>query len=350
MSASIPVSGSRPVKISIALCTFNGAKYLSDQLASIAKQTRLPDELIVCDDASTDDTRLLLEEFRSNAPFRVELHRNSENLGSFRNFESAISKCCGDIIALADQDDYWLPQKLKVIESAFTAHPEVGLVFSDAVLVDEHLRPLHTRLWRFTFPRKDRKRFRRDEAFDVLLEHNVVTGATMAFRSELCKVIMPFPLLPGFIHDGWISLAAAVYADLFFVNEPLIMYRQHSKQELGLSFFRSSTTFRDRHRGYIEHNLHLIQSLDELRCLIGSGMVLGQTEVCRPSLSKEEMRSKVALAQRFVMQRIKHYEKRMALPDAKVKRILPIVRELATFGYHDYSKGFLSAIVDLTSE
>ncbi len=306
--------------------------------------------MIICDDVSNDETVQMLEEFRSKAPFPVELHRNLENVGSNRNFESAISKCSGDIIALADQDDFWLPQKLKVLESVFVEHPDVGLVFSDAQLSDEHLRSLHTRLWSFTFPRKDRKRFERGEAFDILLEHNVVTGSTMAFRSELRKIAFPFPSLPGFIHDGWISLAAAVYTDLFFVNEPLIMYRQHSDQELGLSFFRASTKLQDRHRGYIEHNLQLAQSLEKLRSLVGDETVFGYRDGCTPLLSVEEMLSKIGLAEKFVLQRISHYERRAALPDARIKRFLPIVRELASSGYHDYSKGFYSAILDLAGK
>lgn len=338
------------MKISIALCTYNGAKYLKDQLASIASQTRLPDEMIVCDDASSDDTPQILEEFRSKAPFRVELHRNAENLGSYKNFESAITKCSGDIIVLADQDDYWLPQKLRVLESVFVERPVVGLAFSDALLTDEHLRPLHSRLWRFTFPRNERRRFERGEAFDLLLEHNVVTGSTMAFRSELCSVALPFPSLPGFIHDGWISLAAAAYTKLFFVNEPLVMYRQHSKQELGLSFFKSGTAFRDRHREYIKHNFRLIRSLEKLRYLIDEATVFRPMAAYSPLLSAEDLRLKIDVAEKFVMRRIGHYEKRATLPDAKMKRILPILRELASFGYHGYSKGFFSAILDLTRD
>ncbi len=99
-------------RISVAICTYNGEKYLSEQLASIAAQTRLPDEMVVCDDCSSDATPDLVEEFARSAPFPVRFFRNPINLRSTKNFEHAIALCDGDFIALCDQDDIWLPEKL----------------------------------------------------------------------------------------------------------------------------------------------------------------------------------------------------------------------------------------------
>src|SRR5882762_9087557 len=100
------------MKISIAMCTYNGARYLREQLDSIAAQTRPPSELIVCDDNSLDETREIVAGFAASAPFPVRLGVNEQNLGSIRNFERAIKLCEGDLIALSDQDDVWLPEKL----------------------------------------------------------------------------------------------------------------------------------------------------------------------------------------------------------------------------------------------
>src|SRR5215207_2518174 len=102
------------VRISIALCTYNGEQYLQQQLDSFVAQSRPPDELVVCDDRSTDRTVPIVEDFAKRAPFRVELVINETNLGSTRNFEKAIGLCTGDIIFLADQDDVWLPEKLRI--------------------------------------------------------------------------------------------------------------------------------------------------------------------------------------------------------------------------------------------
>src|SRR5262245_48111587 len=117
---------------SVAMCTYNGSRYLSAQLDSIGTQTRPPDELMICDDGSVDDTVQLIEKFADSAPFVVRLEVNSANLGSTKNFEKAIQRCKGDLIALADQDDVWLPRKLELLEAEFQRSPNVGLVFSDA--------------------------------------------------------------------------------------------------------------------------------------------------------------------------------------------------------------------------
>src|SRR4051812_23010348 len=137
----------RAPTISVALCTFNGAEYLPAQLASIAAQSRLPDELVVHDDASSDGTPALVEAFVAQAPFPVRLHRHAERLGSIRNFDSAIAACAGDLIALSDQDDVWRPDKLRAIARRFDADAGVGLVFSDADLVDAALRPIGRGPW-----------------------------------------------------------------------------------------------------------------------------------------------------------------------------------------------------------
>src|SRR5262249_18454629 len=99
-------------RLSVALCTYHGASYVDAQVASLTRQTRLPDELIVCDDLSTDDTVSILERFARAAPFPVRIHVNEQTLRSTKNFEQAISLCSGDVIFLCDQDDVWEPEKL----------------------------------------------------------------------------------------------------------------------------------------------------------------------------------------------------------------------------------------------
>src|SRR5581483_2986961 len=126
--------------LSIVMATFNGAAHLPRQLRSLAAQERLPDELVVSDDGSTDQTATILHGFAEQAPFPVRLLTNDRPLGSTANFEVAIAAATGDIIAPCDQDDVWYPEKLKRIEAAFDATPRPSLVFSDADVVDEQLR------------------------------------------------------------------------------------------------------------------------------------------------------------------------------------------------------------------
>src|SRR5688572_17357597 len=136
-----------PLSLSVALASFNGERYIAEQLKSIAQQARLPDELVVSDDASTDNTPEIVLEFARHAPFPVQFFQNSERLGSTRNFEAAIRACKGDIIFLCDQDDVWYPNKVALIEASFINNPSAGAIFTDADVVDENLHLFERRLW-----------------------------------------------------------------------------------------------------------------------------------------------------------------------------------------------------------
>ena len=219
--------------LSIAMCTFNGAVYLSEQLDSISKQTHLPDELIVCDDNSTDMTQQILNEFRELAPFQVKIFHNIKKLGSTKNFEKAITLCRGDIIILSDQDDVWLPNKIEKLENIFKNNHNIGYVFSDAIIVDEKLSPLGYTMWKsILFTKYQRRLFKDGYQLEVLLKHNVVTGATMAFRANIRVWILP--ISGQWVHDAWIALlSSALGINGDFYEEPLSKYRQHHQQSIG---------------------------------------------------------------------------------------------------------------------
>jgi glycosyltransferase involved in cell wall biosynthesis len=212
------------MRISVALCTWNGGRFLGDQLASIAAQTHPPHELIVCDDGSEDDTLAILERFRP--PFPVRLQRNPLRLGVTKNFQKAIELSTGDAVALADQDDVWYPQKLSVLDQALD---DADLVFSNARRVDAYGRPLPGSLW-------DHIGFRNSgrPMLNVLVERNVVTGATMAFRTTVRDRILPIPNAHGMLHDQWIALIVAASGRVRPIAEQLIDYRVHEDQERGI--------------------------------------------------------------------------------------------------------------------
>lgn len=128
------------MKVSIALATYNGAKYLQTQLDSYVAQTRPPDELVATDDASDDATWEVLTRFQHDAPFEVRLSRNTENLGYTANFAKTLALTTGDVIFLSDQDDYWLPEKLERMLSEFDQHPDALVVTCDQALADANLR------------------------------------------------------------------------------------------------------------------------------------------------------------------------------------------------------------------
>ena len=225
------------MKISVAMTTYNGARYLREQLDSIFAQNRLPDEVVVCDDASTDTTRELLREYSARAPFPLRIVLNGKQLGSTKNFEQAIRLCSGDVIALSDQDDVWCPRKLELFERWFEQNAEVGLVFTNGDLIDQDGSYMRGDLWtKFRFNPKLRNLLNsRSKAYDLLLSRFFVTGATIAFRSKFRSLCLPIPDgTPTFIHDRWIAVMVSAVAQVDGIEERLISYRLHPQQQMGV--------------------------------------------------------------------------------------------------------------------
>ena len=228
------------MNLSIALCTYNGAVYLKEQLKSIAAQTRTPDELVISDDQSSDDTLRVIEEFAATAGFPVRLSVNESNLGIAKNFEKAISLCRGGVILLSDQDDVWHSDKLESVERIFEAKPQLSLVFSDAELVDETLRPFDETLFdRVHFDGRKQSLVRSGRALDVQLRENLVCGCTVAFRANLKELVLPISGGGPLVHDGWIVLLIAAVGEIDFINRPLLKYRQHPAQQCRVTKTRS---------------------------------------------------------------------------------------------------------------
>jgi glycosyltransferase involved in cell wall biosynthesis len=321
---------------SVAMCTYNGSRYLRAQLESIGNQTRPPNELVICDDVSSDDTTFIIERFAASAPFPVRLEVNTRNLGSTKNFEKAIGLCEGTVIALSDQDDVWSPEKLETMEARFRSAPTVGLVFSDADVVDEDLQPLGARLWdSIGFDEKARHQVRAEDALDVLLTGWTVTGATMAFRSEFRQLVLPVPSDIPMIHDGWIALVIAAVADVLFIDQPLIKYRQHEKQQIGVK-----SPIAERSSG-IKNLRQAMKRTNSYGQLISIGCRV------RSRLVESSAAFGCTEALRRLDARIDHMRVRQGLPESKLKRVPPVFRELLSRRYHRYSNGLNSAIKDL---
>jgi glycosyltransferase involved in cell wall biosynthesis len=217
--------------VSVAMCCYNMAAFVEEQLDSIARQTRLPDELIVCDDGSTDRSVDILRAFSTRAPFPVTIIQNEQRLGCNRNFEKAISLCRGDIIFLSDHDDVWRPQKIKLILDLMQ-ESSVGAAFGNAAVVGADLSPLGFTLWdTCNFNVERRNRFAAGEQFSELIVNNVMQGAAAAFRSSFRSLFMPIP--PEWQHDYWIALIVSALSRIEFTEETVLDYRQHAANLLG---------------------------------------------------------------------------------------------------------------------
>jgi len=318
--------------ISIAMCTFNGADYLQEQLISIAKQTRLPDELVVCDDGSTDSTLQILSEFNKDAPFPVKINQNKIRLGATKNFEEAIMLCKGNIIALSDQDDVWLPHKLEKIEKLFEKYPNAGYAFSDAIVVDEKLNPFDFTLWDYVlFTVNQRRNFKQGYQSEVLIKHNVVTGATMAFCKKIKNWILPIP--EEWMHDEWIALLASTAEEKgIFDEEPLVKYRIHPKQLVSINvnandfiaqFKKAYNTKSESYQAEAERISYVVDRL-----------------LSANKLTKE--------ANKLFKEKITHLQARQWLHNhSHWKRFSRVFTELLSGRYHRFSNGWKSVVKDL---
>ena len=231
----LDLNGCNPsaLRISIALCTYNGERYLREQLNSIVAQLRLPEEVVVCDDDSSDSTRDILVSFAAAAPFKVRIERNLRRLGPTANFERAIRLCTGELIALCDQDDIWRPEKLFIQAARFERDPVLGGLFSNALLVNSESSLMGRTLWQsIDFGSAMQRHVQSGEAGSVLLSRSVVTGATLMFRAELVPEVCPIP--PSWVHDGWIAWMIALRSKIDLIPACLSYYRIHSFQECGV--------------------------------------------------------------------------------------------------------------------
>jgi glycosyltransferase involved in cell wall biosynthesis len=321
------ISLSGQTRISVALCTYNGERFLPRQLASIAQQTRLPDELVVSDDRSIDRTVSEVREFAASAPFPVRIFENEHNLGFAANFERAIRLCEGNLIALSDQDDIWYPIRLERSEREFTAHPQAGLVFSDADVINDSNELAGSTLWqRLGFAGKREQDLLAGQ-YVVLAKHRFVTGATVMFRAGLRDRFLPIP--DGWIHDEWIALVAAAFSDLSPIDQPLIRYRIHDSQQVGLR-----NKLEQRAQGNSRAQRHwgrLAESVKELQQLCGALSAMVPNEK-RPVLSAYQ-------------EHLQFLSFRAGLPVSRLARLRPILRRYSQYEVH--ASRLASALKDL---
>ncbi len=221
------------MKISIALATYNGERYLKEQLESINSQTIKPDEVIFCDDASTDSTINIIKDFKNSVPYSCQIIKNIEKKGASVSFKRAIDFCKGDIIFFCDQDDVWMPNKIELMEKEFLNNPNIDFVISDALIVDNNLENLGYTLWQQRkFNKYWQHKFLSNKEINVFLKKNIITGMTTAISSNLKEIGDCKP--EQVYHDAWyIYIASINNMHGSLIREPLVKYRQHENQQFG---------------------------------------------------------------------------------------------------------------------
>ena len=213
---------SRP-KVSVCIASYQGERYIAQQLGTIFPQLAENDEVIIVDDGSTDGTWPVISALQDP---RLVLVRNKKNRGVLRAFETALSRASGQIIFLSDQDDLWLSGKVDTVLEAFAHDPGLSLVASDAILIDQNGNRIGDSFY------AQRGKFRAGLWSNLLI--GKFHGCTMAFRSTLLQSLLPFPPGSHAHHDTWIGCVnAMIGGKTAYINKPLVAYRRHSTNVTG---------------------------------------------------------------------------------------------------------------------
>jgi glycosyltransferase involved in cell wall biosynthesis len=220
--------------ISVALCTYNGDKFIQKQLDSILNQENyIVDEIIICDDQSNDSTIEIINKYIEDYPKIIKLFQNEINLGSTKNFEKAIKICQGNYIFLSDQDDIWNKNKVNETIKIFNENFGCQGVFTNADLINEDDKIIgSSKLWDSIFFLENELP-KPIDLFDIIAKNgNVITGATLCIKKEVKDFIFPFS--DEVLHDEWIAILLAIKKTLCYSRQNLISYRIHKKQQVGV--------------------------------------------------------------------------------------------------------------------
>lgn len=320
-------------RLSIVICTYNGAAYLQPQLDSLLAQTLRPDEIVIGDDGSTDATMEMLHEFgeRANqAGVDVHLRQNPHNLGYVENFTAGLRQASGELLFLCDQDDIWHPDKLARMVEAFERDPRLLLLHSDARLVDAQGASLNCSMFEaLQLTVQEKQAIHAGEAFEVVQRRSFVTGATAALRRELIGLALP--VAPEWIHDEWLAAVAAAAGRLDFIDAMLVDYRQHDANQIGARKRTLAMKWRDLWlpRGrFLAEEARRLQRLEQF---------LRQSAFAGAAERASQIEHKRA-----------HFERRVAIGQRVRWRRVPAILHEARLGlYKRYGTGVRSMLRDL---
>ena len=314
------------------MATFNGARFLETQLRSIFDQTRHPDEIVISDDHSTDDTLKIARSFRSEAKklgiaYSVVTHSGTP--GVARNFSNAVSKTTAELVALSDQDDWWEPGKLESLERIFHGDSSLLMVHSDAELVDERGEVLGMGLLEsLRITGSEQHALMTGHGIKAVVRRNLVTGATSMIRRELVDGAGVVP--EGWLHDEWWALVAASKDGLLLDPTRYQHYRQHDSNQVGATqsgftrlmerFSEPQEAFRERHR--IRH--------EGLHNFLSGPQFSGTPE-----------------AKKLLSGRLDHYRWQASLPASRAARIPAVVGAVLRGDYAKYRRGLFDALRDV---
>lgn len=323
------------MKVSVAMATYNGSTYLKDQLHSFLDQTRLPDELVVCDDASTDTTLDILKMFVNEAPFMVRIYQNANNRGHNETFGRALSHCEGDLIVLSDQDDFWFSEKIETLVSEVEVDQHNFVFMNDAELADENLL------------RTGRTKIDQIRAAGISPD-TFVMGCCTAIRSDFLRYVLPIPV-ECLEYDDWIVSFANGINRCKVIEKPLQLYRRHQ------SNVTASTTDRfqranlllyiyDRAKVALSTNtlIMLEATVRQTNQLIARVDLLAADEKTDPEMIENLVSYKRTLLKKGVALQGRANAQKMSRP----MRIFPVLNMLLKGDYRNFN-GLTTALRDI---
>lgn len=320
-------------RVSVALASHNGASFLRDQIRSVLAQTRLPDELVVSDDASTDDSIAIVREevqrFHGSRSFDLRVVANPKALGVTGNFECAIGATTGEIIFLCDQDDIWNVDRVAGVLGIFEKDPEALMVVCNARLVDANGDPSGDSLFdALGLSHGERRALAGVDSLQALMRRNIVTGATSALRRSLFHQASPFP--GEWLHDEWLAVVAALHNGIRMNPLSLVDYRQHGSNQIGVGRLGLRGKLLRIAEERTGRNQRLMARAHALYDRVLDESALHSAEYV------EAITNKLA-----------HERARSALPTARWRRIRPIAVEAASGGYSRSGLGAADIVRDL---
>lgn len=321
-------------RISVALCTHNGERFIGEQIASILAQTRPVDEIVLSDDASTDRTVEIVENAvaqhraeHGSAPALAVL-RNDPPLRVTKNFEQALAATTGDLIALCDQDDVWHPTRIEALAALFDRDTALLLLFSNARQVDADGVYLgHSLFEALGLSAGERSLVESGRAYEQFLRRNLATGATTMLRSSLVELATPFP--EAWLHDEWLAVVAAAHGGAAMLDECLTDYRQHGGNQVGMSKLNLRRKFGMFAQPRTDRNRRLFLRAEALATRIdGFDGVPGEY--------------RASAHEKYLFE-----QARQAYPAARWCRPIPILRQLRLGRYARYGTGLKDAVRNL---
>lgn len=312
--------------ISVALCTYNGARYLSKQLDSILGQTVRPSEIVIRDDGSTDATLSITRRYGD----AVTVLPAGERLGVARNFEQAMAACTGKYIALSDQDDIWEPNKLERMHEAFARDDGLTLAGANAMAINDRDQPMGFDLFSaIALSATETADLASGAGYSALIKRPLFTGATIVMRRDLLDDARPFP--SDWIHDEWLAIVAAATGRVVLLPDQLTRYRQHEANVAGV---KENTVQRR-----LRNTLKLFAPrASRYRTLLGrrESLLSHLRGISAPA-------SAIAKAEAALA----HEQFRSGLPQSRLMRIGPVLSERRTGRYASVDYGDREVLRDL---